>query len=158
MRRGNRNNNNKSKAQANIKPSDIDADAKDQPVNKMTQANINIKSLITKEQSCPYPTYPHLQGDQLHQYFKAYKQLKLVEEQVDDHIAADTTLLDASVKNRNREDETYLHDQELQERLRRGNTLLSYIKSDGKKDYLIARRGKKIFFLFFILTLSNRPT
>lgn len=64
-----------------------------------------------------------------------------MKQEVPAQIDSDLVLVDASVKSRMKEDEIYLEDQELQERLRRGNTLLEFVDKNGKLDYLIARRG-----------------
>ena len=65
---------------------------------------------------------PALNGDQLFQVYTQHPSVKIVTAVCPFDITY--TMADASMKNRREEDTVYLREEELQERLRRGNTLV----------------------------------
>lgn len=101
MRRGKRNNRNKNKNR--IKKNNTEEVLQE-------RSSVDLKKLIAEELKEKYPTFKHKNGGELHSYFSGNQKLKMIAEQVPNSIVSDVTLLDASCKNRNREDEIYLHD------------------------------------------------
>lgn len=91
------------------------------------------------------PVFKALSGDGLIEYWKSNPLLKTVTAETP--ISNRLVTVDGSIKNRNREDEAFLRNQELQERLRRGNTMIRVLDSKGNiKKHVIGRRGLPKFY------------
>lgn len=91
------------------------------------------------------PNFKPLTADQLIKYWNSNKLLKTVISKTP--ISDKIETIDGSIKNRNAEDESFLRDQELQERMRRGNTLIRVLGNTGAvSGHVIGRRGLPKFY------------
>lgn len=100
---------------------------------------------IEKDSKNPPIKLTPLTGEELNTYWNSHEMLKTVVS--DTPISKRIKTVDGSIKNRNHEDETFLRDLELQERLRRGNTLIRVEDKFGKAvRYIIGRRGLPKFY------------
>lgn len=86
-----------------------------------------------------------LSPSDLHSYCISHKNVKFVKAECP--FNSSLILIDISIKNRRAEDEEFLRDTELRERVRRGNALIRVLDSDfNNKALLFGRRGLPKFF------------
>lgn len=119
--------------------------------NKVTNSSTRFMDLLeTHENEISLKNLEPMNADELAAYWLKNSHIKRVESEIP--FAPHLKLVDGSIKNRMKEDEFFLRDEELQERLRRGNTLIKLTDapvghnsvSEGR--FLIARRGLPKFF------------
>ena len=141
-RGGGQNNNNGNRQSQRTKQRGPDNQTNNNSYNRQSRV---LKQIEKDSQLASPPRFKPLNARQLHQYYKTKRYLKLVEAKTP--ISRYVKTIDVSIKDRNKEDETYLYDQELQERLRRGNTLIKVVNQNYSiRDLKIGRRGLPKFY------------